>query len=228
MGETQQALIAQLVAALGTQRLWFLEVPADKEPCEALCLPEGTLRARPLDGQPVSCTDLRARGKEARELGVPLVVDAGVCGAWGCPAVRLGAHVELVELGRAGYLVALARDAERLLPGACSRLDTLPALGGEALASVLGELTCERLGWRQTSDTAQVVAAYLRCHPQVEELRYPGLKGDPSFEVAARTLQQGFGPVIDYRRSGSRGWTRLICADEGPKPLIAKLEGILA
>lgn len=228
MDRNPEALRAELAAALGTPRLWFVGVPAAEAERRALCLPVGALRATPLDGQPISCTDLKARGAEALERGVPLVVDAGICGAWGCPAVRLGAAVELVNLGPTSCLVALARDAERMLPGVRERLDNLPALEGAELAAALEELACARKDWRHASDTAQVVAAYLRCHPQVEELRYPGLKGDPSFDLAARTLQQGFGPVIDYRRRGLAEWKRLMCTNEDPKRLIVKLEGVLA
>ena len=52
---------------------------------------------------------------------------------------------------------------------------------------------------REASDVAQAFAAYLSCHPAVAEVRYPGLKTDPSFAVAAQVLVGGFGPFISWR-----------------------------
>lgn len=80
--------------------------------------------------------------------------------------------------------------------------------------------------YRAASDVAQVVANYLRCHPRVEEVRYPGLKGDPSFAVAARTLVGGFGPWVDYRSDGT--WHRVTCEPEDPKVAVMRLERELA
>ena len=62
---------------------------------------------------------------------------------------------------------------------------------------------------RVASDVAQAFAAYLSCHPAVAEIRYPGLKSDPSFTVAAQVLVGGFGPLISWRPSSDAEW-RLI------------------
>lgn len=79
-----------------------------------------------------------------------------------------------------------------------------------------------RSRWRLVSDVAQVAANYLRCHPAVDEVRYPGLKSDPDFGQAARMLVGGFGPVVDYRVAGE--WRRLTCEPEDPRSLILSLE----
>jgi hypothetical protein len=60
----------------------------------------------------------------------------------------------------------------------------------------------------------------------VAEVRYPGLKADPLFEEAARTLVGGFGPVVDYRVAGR--WHRLVVGDDDPKATIMRLEGELS
>lgn len=130
-------------------------------------------------------------------------------GVAGCAVCRLGAHVTLVELGGAGCLVALSRDAEQVLPGLAGRLDTAPQLVGEAWEQAAAYAAQQERVWHETSDAAQVIASYLRCHPRVAEVCYPGLKGDASFEVAARTLQGGFGPWVDYRLGGSADWLRV-------------------
>ena len=80
--------------------------------------------------------------------------------------------------------------------------------------------------WRAVSDVAQVVANYLRCHPRVDAVRYPGLKSDPLFEQAARTLVGGFGPLVWYEVGGQ--WLCLECEPCDAKELILTLEAQLA
>lgn len=103
---------------------------------------------------------------------------------------------------------------EKLTPELC--VDELKGLS-ETLGPTL---------WREVSDMAQVVANYLRCHPRVDEVRYPGLKSDPLFEEASHTLVGGFGPVIDYRTGDI--WHRLYCHHNEPKEGIMLLESELA
>ena len=62
---------------------------------------------------------------------------------------------------------------------------------------------------RAASDTAQAFAAYLACHPKVAELRYPGLKSDPSFTIAAQVLVGGFGPYISWRLGLDVPWEHI-------------------
>ncbi|MDO4798770.1 MAG: PLP-dependent transferase [Coriobacteriales bacterium] len=80
--------------------------------------------------------------------------------------------------------------------------------------------------WRTRSDVAQVVANYLRCHPHVEEVRYPGLKQDPLFNEAARTLVGGFGPLVRFCVLGQ--WHELVCEPCDAKELVCSLERTLA
>jgi len=83
----------------------------------------------------------------------------------------------------------------------------------------------EKMGrqrWRLVSDVAQVVANYLRCHPRVEAVRYPGLKSDPLFAEASHTLVGGFSPVVLYRTMGE--WHELVCEQVDAKELILSLE----
>lgn len=97
--------------------------------------------------------------------------------------------------------------------------------GGPSLVA-LAELR-ERVGaerWRAVSDPAQVVACYLACHPRVTEVRYPGLKGDPSFVEAANTLRGGFGPWVCYHVAGERGWRSLVCDNTDALEQVGALE----
>ena len=54
----------------------------------------------------------------------------------------------------------------------------------KALSETMGQA-----GWSASSDTAQVVANYLCCHPAVAEVRYAGLREDPLFAEASCTLE---------------------------------------
>ena len=80
--------------------------------------------------------------------------------------------------------------------------------------------------WREVSDVAQVAASYLRCHPRVEVVRYPGLKGDPLFDKAARTLVGGFGPYVDVRVAGE--WRYLEFGPVDARESVLELERSLA
>ena len=79
--------------------------------------------------------------------------------------------------------------------------------------------------WRKASDVAQVVANYLRCHPKVESVRYPGLKADPLFEEASHKLVGGFGPFVRYCVAGE--WRMLECEPGDAKEAVLALEHML-
>ena len=186
-------------------------------------LPEAC-HAAPLDGTPIGCVDIRALGKQARERHVPLIVDCTVPGVEGCAAVRLGAHVAYAELASGLCAIAVSRDAGRMLEGIADRIAGLPQAEGERLEELRWLLEDAAREWRQASDVAQVVASYLACHPRVTEVRYPGLKTDPTFAVAARTLQRGFGPAVDLLLVGEERWRRCSCVAEDPRASVMRLE----
>jgi O-acetylhomoserine (thiol)-lyase len=52
------------------------------------------------------------------------------------------------------------------------------------------------------SQNAAGVADYLRQHPKVTWVRYPGLGDDPAHEVAARYLKNGFGGMVVFGIQG--------------------------
>lgn len=218
----------QMMRELGASGAWLLALPASALLDDVRKLSKYAQCVSPLIGMPIRCADLRALGEEARERGFALVVDDSLPGAGGCAAVRLGAHVAYVAFEGDLCLVATSRDAERSLPGLTERLDALPQATQEQAASAACLAEEQSRLWQARSDAAQVVASYLRCHPLVAELRYPGLKGDPSFAVAARTLQRGFGPFVDWRAQGSVEWNRVECSDADPRAQVLALERALS
>jgi O-acetylhomoserine (thiol)-lyase len=51
-------------------------------------------------------------------------------------------------------------------------------------------------------DNALKVAEYLKKHPKVEWVRYPGLKDDPAYPVASKYLKRGFGGMVVFGIKG--------------------------
>lgn len=218
---------AVLARMLGARSTFVVARPA-RETGDALAALAQVEFVTPLGGHPVACVDLRALGVEAREKGKPLLVDATACGPDGCAAVRLGAHAAMVGVSDSWCVVALSRDCAHVMPGVMGLVRDLPLME-EADCGRVGELVQARAAWwRASSDAAQVVANYLRCHPRVRAVRYPGLKADPSFAVAARTLEHGFGPYVDVLLDGGEGWLRVTCTTGDPRVQVIGLERRLA
>lgn len=54
------------------------------------------------------------------------------------------------------------------------------------------------------SENALAVAEYLEHHPKVAWVNYPGLKNNPSHELAKKYLSGGFGPLVGFGVKGGR------------------------
>ena len=165
----------------------------------------------PLGGVPVRMCDLRALARHRDEAPtaerVPLAVDVSLTSALGCPAGRLGADVILASLDRVVrqpacgmVMVGLRREALQGRDGCAGMADAVAALpvpeGSrlQALSAGMADFDARR---RHANDNAQVMAAYLRCHPAARSVSYPGLTDDQSYEAAAANLEDGFGPAVD-------------------------------
>jgi len=53
-------------------------------------------------------------------------------------------------------------------------------------------------------ENALAVAKYLKNHPKVSWVRYPGLEGDPSYQTASKYLKKGFGGMVVFGAKGGR------------------------
>jgi len=61
------------------------------------------------------------------------------------------------------------------------------------------------------STNALKVAEYLKKHPKVEWVRYPGLKGDPSYKLAQKYLPNGGGGMVVFGvKGGSKEGIKLV------------------
>ena len=228
MGERYQLLSMSIARALGARNAWLLERSFVDVRADVLDLcRDDVVLTEPLGGCPVACQDIRALAKDARAQGKVLVVNGSAVGVQACAAVRLGAHVELIEAGNA-CVVAVSRDVEQALPGISALLDGCERTDEPTCQQVEALLAERDAFWRATSDAAQVVASYLRCHPRVRQVAYPGLKEDASFSVAARTLQNGFGPLVSWQDEAGGCWRQVTCTAEDAREQVIELEAELA
>ena len=219
--QTATEVVAEYVKMTGAGRARLVPVSYIDELLATL-VSGGATVVEPLAGVPIEVCDIKGRAA-AGEL---LVADVRAIGAEFSPACRLGAEVAVAEDARVpGYVVVCMRKccipwvAEAVEAKACSAEDvTVAATGAEEQKSA-------RVSRHAASDAAQVVAAYLACHPRVEAVRYPGLKTDPNFARATSQLVGGFGPYVDYMWKESPGeWHRFAATDEDARTQIINFE----
>ena len=219
--QTATDVVAEYVKMTGAGRARL--VPASYvDELLAILSAGGATVVEPLAGVPVEVCDIKGRAA-AGEL---LVADVRSIGAEFSPACRLGAELAVAEDARVPrYVVVCMRKccipwvAEAVEAKACPAEDvTISATGAEEQASA-------RVSRHAASDVAQVVAAYLACHPRVKAVRYPGLKTDPNFARATSQLVGGFGPYVDYMWRESTGeWHRFTATDEDARTQIINFE----
>lgn len=182
----------------------------------------GAQIVEPLEGIPIQVCDIKGR-TAAGEL---LVADVRSIGAEFSPACRLGAQLALADDARTpGYIVVCMQKC-------CisSIVDVVTALAVDTdniSITTRGVKEQERMRASRhlASDSAQVIAAYLTCHPNVDAVCYPGLKSDISFMRATAQLVGGFGPIVDYMRKDLPGkWLRYVAKDEDVKCQIINLD----
>ena len=174
----------------------------------------------PLTGVPVTCTDVRGLAERAHEQGLAAVCDLSCVGR-ACAAVRLGADVAFAPAAGAGTMLVWVARGEQ---GVADAARGLLSAGRDADDAELALLAQRAHEWRASSDAAQVVASYLLCHPRVERVVYPGLRTDSLYDVASRTLENGFGPLVDVRLVGEDSWRRLTCTSGDPLEQVGLLE----
>lgn len=164
--------------------------------------------------------DLRGLARAAAASGAILMVDNTVASSFSCRPLALGAQVSLEALDRvaAGGLsrkavaVSVApsvtgRGRRRRVDPLAEEAHRLFAMRLAAPSSPLAEDDLARLAegvgtlaarMQAHMDNARVIASYLACHHGVEAVAYPGLEDHPDHGVAARVLEHGFGPAVDF------------------------------
>lgn len=223
----QKDVCALAARALGAYKVWAIRLHTDEPLANVVQLPEDALAVAPLHGMPVRCLDLRAMAEHAKSAGTVLVADLTLPGVRACAANRLGAHVSFVRLDKELYVIGISSEFAHVAHETVCLLNKLEEQSDVTALMVQQRIDEIDQSWRTTSDAAQVVASFVRCHPKVKDVRYPGLKTDPSFAVAARTLSCGFGPIVDYRLKGSDNWRRICCTSEDVHDQVLQFEHAL-
>ena len=94
------------------------------------------------------------------------------------------------------------------LPPYATRMRTVPLRNiGACLAPdnawmILQGLETLHLRMERHSENALKVAQFLKNHPKVAWVRYPGLPDDPAYEIAKRQLTNGFGGMVVFGLKG--------------------------
>ena len=221
--QTTTDVVAEYVKMTGAGRARLVPVSYVDDLLATLVLGGATV-VEPLAGVPVEVCDIKGRAA-AGEL---LVADVRATGAELSPACRLGAELAVAEDARVpGYVVVCMRKC--CIPWVSEAVEAKASSAEGVTVAVTGaeEQASARVSRHAASDAAQVVAAYLACHPRVEAVRYPGLKTDPSFARATSQLVGGFGPYVDYMWRESPGeWHRFTATDEDARTQIINFERV--
>ncbi|MDA8344660.1 MAG: PLP-dependent transferase [Thermaerobacter sp.] len=150
-------------------------------------------------------TDIGQVATWAHDRGVLLLVDNTFLTPYLQAPLMLGADIVLHSATKmisghgdvtAGLATARGEDLAR-------RLYTVQNSAGAILSPddsylVLRGLRTLPLRMQRAMDTAGELAQWLRSQPEVREVHYPGLPGDPGHAVAARTAR-GFGNMVTVR-----------------------------
>ena len=146
--------------------------------------------------------DLHRLAMDCRARGCTLVVDNTTATPLGQQPLSLGADIVVASATKAlsghsdlvaGYaagshpdlMAAVAQD--RLLAG--------PILGAFEAWLVLRSLGSAGLRFERQCHNAQALALMLSAHPAVRSVRYPGLPGDPSHQIATLQMRR-FGGLV--------------------------------
>ncbi len=219
--QTATNVVAEYVKMTGAGRARLVPVSYVDELLATL-IAGGASVVEPLAGVPVEVCDIKGRAA-AGEL---LVADVRAIGAELSPACRLGAELAVAADARVpGFVVVCMRKC--CIPWVAEAVEAKASSTEDVTVAVTGaeEQASARVSRHAASDAAQVIAAYLTCHPRVEAVRYPGLKTDPSFARATSQLVGGFGPYVDYMWKESPGeWHRFSATDEDVRTQIINFE----
>ena len=221
--QTATDVVAEYVKMTGAGRARLVPVSYVDELLATL-VSGGATVVEPLTGVPVEVCDIKGRAA-AGEL---LVADVRTIGAEFSPACRLGAELAVAEDARVpGHVVVCVRKCCIPWVAVAVEAKVCPAEDVRVSATGAEEQASARVSRHAASDAAQVVAAYLACHPRVEVVRYPGLKTDPNFARATSQLVGGFGPYVDYMWKESPGeWHRFTATDEDARTQIINFERV--
>lgn len=148
--------------------------------------------------------DVTAARRAADRSHARLVVDNTFATPYHQHPLKLGAHLVVHSATKAlgghndlmaGAIAGSKEDYDKLWFTRQAIGTTLDAYSASLLERGLKtfELRAERM-----AANAMAVAKWLRGHPKISRLHYPGLPGDPGHETARRQMRNGFGGMMAF------------------------------
>ncbi len=191
----------------GRARVRFVDV-TDTDAVLAACEGADVLWIESPTNPLLGIADLPALCAHARDRGILTVVDNTLATPLGQRPLALGADIVMhsgtkAMGGHSDLLIglAVAQRGEHV-----TRLHDVRLLAG-ATPGALETFLCLRglrtlaLRLERAQHNATILAERLSAHPEVHEVRYPGLASHPQHELAKRTMD-GFGFMLTFRVRG--------------------------
>jgi cystathionine gamma-lyase len=152
----------------------------------------------------LNIVDIRGVSAFARESGIITVVDNTFASPYLQQPLALGAdaviHSTTKYLGGHSDVIggALCSSDADIMANARFQVKTSGAVPGpmDCYLALRGIKTLH-LRMRQSCESARQIAAYVRSHPKVAEVRYPGFEDHPQHELAASQMSD-FGGMVSF------------------------------
>lgn len=152
----------------------------------------------------LNIVDIRGVSAFARESGIMTVVDNTFASPYLQQPLALGAdaviHSTTKYLGGHSDVIggALCSSDADIMANARFQVKTSGAVPGpmDCYLALRGIKTLH-LRMRQSCESARQIAAYVRSHPKVAEVRYPGFEDHPQHELAASQMSD-FGGMVSF------------------------------
>lgn len=152
--------------------------------------------------------DLGAYRRFADEHRLTLIADNTFLSPYLCRPVEQGADMVLHSAtkyinGHGDTIAGVLAGTRDAMDRARIKMDSF----GQCLSPISSWLVLRGvrtmpLRMRQHSANAQALAEYLEAHPQVEWVKYPGLPSHSQYELAKKTMPDGYGGVLSFRIKG--------------------------
>ncbi|MBV8171936.1 MAG: aminotransferase class I/II-fold pyridoxal phosphate-dependent enzyme [Candidatus Eremiobacteraeota bacterium] len=152
--------------------------------------------------------DIRALAAAAHDNGALLMIDNTFASPYHCRPLALGADLVMESGtkflgGHHDIVIGTLAGADELL----EPVRTFAVRSGmvpSAFEAWLTARSIETLGARMAASTsnAAALAGWLASHPKIARVHYPGLPEHPDRDVAARTLERGFGSMVSFELDG--------------------------
>ena len=187
----------------------YVDADAPPEAWEAALRPETRLLFVETPSNPgLQLTDLDALGALCRRRGVLLVVDNCFTTPWLQQPIRHGAHLVIHSAtkfidGQGRTLGgAVVGDPEQIAAIRSFIRQTGPSISPFNAWVLSKSLETLAVRMDRHCENALTVARHFEGHPDVEEVRYPGLPSHPQYDLARHQMKSGGGITVLVLRGG--------------------------